>query len=67
MNVWQMGWFNFQENVLVLVRRLNELRWQHFFLDFMKGLPLQITAREYVIKLYGIKLCLRDDFEIDTF
>ena len=33
----------------------------------MKGLPLQITAGEYVIKLYELKLCLRDDLETDTF
>ena len=38
-----------------------------FFLDFMKGPPLQLTAEEYVIKLSVLKLCLRDDLETDAF
>ena len=38
-----------------------------FFLDFVKWLPLQLTAGKYVIKLSVLKLCLRDDLEIDTF
>ena len=38
-----------------------------FYPRFMKGLPLQLTAGEYVIKLSVVKLCLRDDLETDTF
>ena len=38
-----------------------------FFLDFIKGPPLQLTAEEYVIKLSVLKLCLRDNLETDTF
>ena len=33
----------------------------------MKWLPLQLTAREYAIKLSVIKLCLRGDLETDAF
>ena len=32
-----------------------------------KGPPLQVTAREYAIKLSVPKLCLRDDIETNTF
>ena len=59
--------FNFHENVVVLVRRLSELKWLDFFLDFMKGPPLQLTAGQYTIKLSVLKLCLRDGLETDTF
>ena len=38
-----------------------------FSSGFMKGLPLQITAGEYAIKLSVLILCLRDDLETDTF
>ena len=53
--------------IVVLVGCLNELRWQDAFLDFIKGPLRQITAGEYAIKLSVLKLCLRDDFETDTF
>ena len=33
----------------------------------MKWLPLQLTAREYAIKLSIFKLCLRGDLETDAF
>ena len=29
-----------------------------FFLDFMKGLPLQLTGGDYAIKKPVLKLCL---------
>ena len=37
-----------------------------FFLDFIKWLPLQLTAGKYAIKLSVLKLCLRDDLETDV-
>ena len=52
--------FNFQENIIVLVWRLNELKWEEFFLDFIKGQPLQLTAGNCTIKLSVLKLCLRN-------
>ena len=33
----------------------------------MKESPLQIATEEQSIKLSALKLCLRDDFETDTF
>ena len=47
--------------------RLNELKWLDFFVDFMTGPPLQLTAGEYAIKLSVLKLCLRGDLETNTF
>ena len=52
--------FNFQENIIVLVWRLNELKWEEFFLDFIKGQPLQLTAGNRTIKLSVLKLSLRN-------
>ena len=57
----------FEENIVVLVKRLNELKRQDFFLDFIIGPLLQLTAGKYVIKLSVLKLWLRDDLETNTF
>ena len=51
MKGYKIVWFNFQEDIVVLVRRLNELRWQEFFLHFIKGPPLQLSAGDCAIKL----------------
>ena len=59
--------FNFQENITVLVSRLNELKWQDFFLDFMKWPSLNLISEEYAIKVSILKLCLRDDLETEIF
>ena len=54
-----IGWFNFQENIVVLISRLNKLKWEDFFLDFIKGPSLHLTAGDCAIKLSVHKLCLR--------
>ena len=51
---------NFQENILVLVSRLKELKREDFFLDFIEWLLLQLTAGKCTIKLFVLKLWLRD-------
>ena len=56
---------NFQENIAVLARRLNELKWEDFFLDFIKGPPLQLTAEDCAIKLSVLNLCLRDQIPFE--
>ena len=57
--VLMIGWFNFQENIVVLISRLNELKWEDFFPDFIKAPPLHLTAGDCAIKLSVHKLCLR--------
>ena len=53
-----MGQLNFQANIVVLVRRLNELKWEDFLIDFMKGPPLQLTAGDCATKISVLKSCL---------
>ena len=62
-----IGWFNFQENIVVLVRLLNKLKLQDFFLNFIKGSPMRLIPGEYAIKLFALKLYLRDYLETNNF
>ena len=39
---------------------LNELKWEDFFVNFIKGTLLQLTAEDCAIQLSVFKLCLRD-------
>ena len=39
---------------------------QNFFLAFIKEPPLRLSAEEYAIKLFTLKLCLRDYLAIEV-
>ena len=49
-----------------MVRRLNYFKCEDFFLDFIKGPPLQLTVGDCTIKLYVLKLCLRDQITFEV-
>ena len=48
-----------------MIRGLNELKWEDFFLDFIKGPLQQLTERDWTIKLSVLKLCSRDQIPFD--
>ena len=41
------------------------MKWEDFFLDFIKGPFLQLTVGDCTIKLYVLKLCLRDQIPFE--
>ena len=49
-----------------MVRRLNHFKYEDFFLDFIKGPPLQLTVGDCAIKLSVLKLCLRDQITFEV-